>query len=379
MSDSALDDGTISIPPIQPRTFRHISCITPAMKVKYSNAWVLLTIEKHEPFFNKYPRKDMASTIKSASTSIYSVGIESVYVEVQEYAMLYIQGVLGGSEFTHESVRKKLDPYFSRVKARDSTTLVYILGTIKNYYPSDNIQSLTTETVQKRVKGNSSLEITDDDLLVIPAAALTHAQARMTVIALKKRLDHARTFAYSREERLKSDIKELTIKMKSESSGRVLAEFFYNILQQRDEQTRRLMMESQYKLLDGSIKGTSLYSAEELLQRECQADACWWVKEKYIDSADILQGEMKELFIKAWCYSVQSVAWSFRSQRTRDGKVIQCDDYAIMLEYWTTRPGFEWPEDLQNEDVDKWRYMDDDDHSRTREDYIRELESFAEV
>jgi hypothetical protein len=349
------------------------------MKFKYSNAWVLLTIEKHELFFNKFPRKDIASTIKSASASIYSVGIESVSVESQEYAMLYIQGVLGGSEFTHESIRKKLDPYFSRVKARDSSTPVYVLGTIKNYYPSDNIQSLTTEPVQKRVKGNSSLEISDDDLLVIPAAALTHAQARMTVIALKKQLDNARTSAYSREERLKSEITELTIKVKSGSSGRVLAEFFYNILQQRDEQTRRLTMESQYKLLDGSIKGTSMCSAEELLQRDCQADACWWVKEKYIDSADILQGEMKELFIKAWCYSVQSLTWSCSSKGAKDGKVIHCDDYAIIHDYWTTRPDFEWPEDLQDEDVDKWRYMDDDDLSRTREDYIRELGSNAEV
>jgi hypothetical protein len=127
------------------------------MKVKYSNAWVLLTIEKHELFFNKYPRKDIASIIKSASTSIYSVGIESAVVESQEYAMFYIQGV-GGSESTHESIRKKLDPYFSRIKMRYSTTPVYIRGTIKNYYPSDNIQSLTTETVQKRVKGSSSLD-----------------------------------------------------------------------------------------------------------------------------------------------------------------------------------------------------------------------------
>jgi hypothetical protein len=105
----------------------------------------------------------------------------------------------------------------------------------------------------------------------------------MTVIALKKQLGIARALAYSREERLKSEITELTIKVKSGSSGRILAEFFYNILQKRDEQTQRLVMESQYKLLDGSIKGTSIYSAEELLQRECQADACWWVKEKCID------------------------------------------------------------------------------------------------
>jgi hypothetical protein len=379
MSDSALVNGTISISPVLPRTFSHISCITPAMKVKYSNAWVLLTIEKHEVFFNKYPRKDIASIIKSASTSIYSVGIESAVVESQEYAMLYIQGVLGGSEFTHESIRKKLDPYFSRVKMRYLTTPVYILGTIKNYYPSDNIQSLTTETVQKRVKGNSSLEISDDDLLVIPAAALTHAQARMTVIALKKQLDIARAFAYSREERLQSEITELTIKVKSGSSRRVLAEFFYKILQKRDEQTQRLVMGSQYKLLDGSIKGTSIYSAEELSQRECQADACWWVKEKFIDSADILQGEMKELFIKAWCYSVQSLTWGCSSKGARDGRVIQCNDYAIIHDYWTTRPDFEWPEDLQDEDLDKYREMDVYDESRTREDYIRELESKADV
>jgi hypothetical protein len=88
---------------------------------------------------------------------------------------------------------------------------------------------------------------------------------------------------------------------------------------------------------------------------------------------------MKELFIKAWCYSVQSLTWSFPSQRARDGKVIQCNDYAIIHDYWTTRPDFQWPEDLQDEDLDKYRYMDVYDESRTREDYIRELESKADV
>ena len=356
---------------VSPKTFADVSCITPRRQYSYSNAWILWHIDQIDNFFVRCPVRTIAERIHAASINIFAVGLERVMVAEKQYALMFVQGRLKGSEFTHSGIVKELS------KITNLLPHHYTLGEISRYYPSSDIESITSNKVEHRVKGGSRLQIEESELLQIPTAALSHAQAKMTVALLRKQLETQRELADSTVERLKKELTTLRAAVKSGSGGPVLAEFFYNILKKRDAQTKLLVVDRQHLLIDGSIPPHSTLTQAERLIAHCETDANWWVKAKYIDSDEFLQGELKDLFIKAWQYKLVSPVWRHGGvlSPVRYDQVLACGDYSIVQEYWSTRQDFAWPADLQYEYQSEEHDSDDDGDSRTRKNYILGLEA----
>jgi hypothetical protein len=356
---------------VSPKTFADISCITPRRQYSYSNAWILWHIDQIDNFFMHCPLTMIGERINAASINIFAVGIERVMVAEKQYAMMFVQGRLKGSEFTHTGILRELS------KITNMLPHHYTLGDISRCYPSSDIESITSNKVEHRVKGGSRLQIEESELLQIPTAALSHAQAKMTVAVVQKQLETQRELADSTVERLEKELTTLRAAVKSGSGGRVLAEFFYNILKKRDAQTQLLVADRHHLLIDGSIPPHSTLTQAERLIAHCETDANWWVKAKYVDSDELLQGELKDLFVKAWQYRLVSPVWRHGGilSPVRHDQVLACNDYSIKQEYWSTRQDFAWPADLQYECHSDGYDSDDDGDSRTRKNYILSLEA----
>jgi hypothetical protein len=106
-------------------------------------------------------------------------------------------------------------------------------------------------------------------------------------------------------------------------------------------------------MLDPDAPAAS-FTQEARLSQHCLTGANFWFKQCVEET---LEGEIRELFTKAWQLEiVQAQVGNHYIHPTmnviRDGRVLRCNDYAIIKEFWVTRADYELPWDDVCADTD---------------------------